>query len=153
MRRALFALLTGGVLLTTTACGTAPGSPSTNAAASPGPAAAASSAVGASCEALAQVYTENMAPYAQSLTTLVADPKAAAQAQKALATFATAVQDATKASEDAALKAAGEQTAKQMKAKSADAKFFGAIKTPEDVTTAMGPTLTEWLSPVARHCS
>jgi hypothetical protein len=152
MRRVLFALLTGGALLTATACGTAPGS-GPNTAASPGPVASVTSAVGASCEALAQVYTENMAPYAQSLTALVADPKTAAQAQQALAAFATAVQDATKASEDTALRTAGQEAAKQMKAKSADAKFFGTIKTPEDVTEAMGPTLTEWLSPVASHCS
>jgi hypothetical protein len=84
---------------------------------------------------------------------MVADRKTVAQAQDSLAGFATAVTDATKASDDAQLRADGKQAADQMRAKSADPKFFAGIKTGEDVAQTMGPTLTQWLSPVTRHCS
>jgi formiminotetrahydrofolate cyclodeaminase len=153
MRRTIFALLTCGALLTASACGTAPGSPGSNAAPGGGSAAATTSAVGAACEALAKAYDKNMAPYAQALTTLTADPKAIAKAQQTLAAFATDVQEATKASTDSALQTAGKETAKLMQDKSADAKFFAAIKTPDDVSKAMGPTLTAWLAPVQSKCS
>ncbi|WP_433789119.1 hypothetical protein [Actinoplanes sp. CA-252034] len=148
MRRVLYALLTGGALLTATACGTAPNSPGTAPAAPP-----STPAAGAACEALAQVYDKNMGSYAKALTALAADPKTIAQAQQSLAAFATAVQGATETSADTQLQAAGKQAAKQMHDKSTDAKFFATIKTTEDVTEAIGPTLSEWLSPVQRHCS
>jgi hypothetical protein len=149
MRRATFALLVGGVLLTASACGTAPGSQGTNAAAT----APSTPAAGAACEALAKVYDKNMGPYAQALTTLAADPRTIAQAQQSLAAFATAVQDATKTSADTQLQAAGKQAAKQMHDRSTDDKFFATIKTTDDVTKAIGPTLTEWLSPLQQRCS
>jgi hypothetical protein len=149
MRRAIYALLAGGALLTASACGTSPGSPGTNT-----PAAAPSTpAAGAACEALAQVYDKNMGPYAQALTALAADPRAIARAQQTLAAFATAVQDATKTSADTRLQAAGAQAAKQMHDKSTDDEFFATIKTTEDVTEAVGPTLSQWLSPVQQRCS
>jgi hypothetical protein len=149
MRRAIYALLVGGALLTASACGTAPSSPGSNT-----PAAAPSTpAAGAACEALAQVYDKNMGAYAQALTALAADPRTIAQAQQSLAAFATAVQDATKTSADTQLQAAGKQAAKQMHDKSTDDKFFAAIKTAEDVTKAIGPTLSQWLSPVQQRCS
>ncbi|WP_328468331.1 hypothetical protein OHA21_51505 [Actinoplanes sp. NBC_00393] len=153
MRRVISTLLAGGALLTAAACGTAPNSGTDTAASAPAAASpAATPAVGAACEALAQAYGKNMAPYAQSLTTLVSDRTTIAQAQQSLAAFATAVQDATKSSADKQLQADGKKTAEQMHAKSTDAKFFGAIKTPEDVNKAMGPTLTSWLSPLSEHC-
>jgi hypothetical protein len=152
MRRVLFALLTGGALLTASACGTAPGGAGSNPA--PGTSTAASaSAVGTACEALAKVYDKNMASYAQALTSLTADPKAVAKAQQSLATFASDVQEATGTSPDAAMKTAGQETAKLMRDKSADAKFFGAIKTPDDVSKAMSQTLTAWLAPVQSKCA
>jgi hypothetical protein len=152
MRRVIFALIAGGALLTASACGTAPGGGSTNSAASAPAAAVTTPPAGAACEALAQVYGKNMAPYAQALTTLATDPKTIAQAQQALAAFATAVQEATKTSADSQLQAAGKQASDQMHKKSTDVKFFATITSPDDVNKAMGPTLTEWLAPVARHC-
>jgi hypothetical protein len=160
MRRTIRTLIVGGVLLTATACGTAPGTP--NAAGTPAvgsapagsaPAAKAPPGVGSTCDALGQAYSKNIATFAESLTNLVSDPKAVAKAQQSLAGFATAVSDATKASENAELKADGKLAADQMLAKSKDKKFFAAIKTGEDVNQTMGATLTGWLSPVTRHCS
>ena len=153
MRRTIHTLLVGGVLLSAAACGTATGTtaPTTT----PGTTIAAStpSAVAATCEALGQAYTTNIAALAQALTTLVADRKTVAQAQQSLAAFATAVADATKASDDAQVRADGKQAADRMRAKSADKRFFAAITTGKDVNQTMGPTLTEWLSPITRHCS
>ena len=151
MRRTIRTLLVGGVLLSAAACGTATGTTATTTVASAP--SAVPGAIGSTCEALSRAYGKNMAPLAQSLTAFVADRKTVTRAQDSLATFATAVADATKASDDAQIRADGKQAADRMRAKSADKKFFAAIKTTKDVDQAMGPTLTQWLSPVARHCS
>ncbi|MBG0565584.1 hypothetical protein [Actinoplanes aureus] len=152
MRRVIPVLLIGGGLLAAAACGTAQ-SGNTTATAPSAPVATAPPAVAATCEALAEAYGENMAPYAKALHGLIADRKATAPAQQALAGFATAVQDATKASGDEELRIEGKEAADKLRAKSADAKFFAGIKTTEDVNKAIGPTLTEWLAPVHRRCS
>ncbi|MFC4065943.1 hypothetical protein [Actinoplanes subglobosus] len=151
MRRAIYTLLATGALLTASACGTAPDSGTKSAASAPA-VAVTTPAAGAACEALAQVYGKNMALYAQALTNLAADPKTIAQAQQSLAAFATAVQEATSTSVDSQMQAAGKQASEQMHKKSTDAKFFATIKTPDDVNKAMGPTLSEWLAPVAGKC-
>jgi hypothetical protein len=155
MRRTIRTLLVGGVLLTAAACGTATDTAST--AGTPGvagaPPATVSTALKSTCEALGQAYGRNMAALAESLTTYVGDRTTVARAQASLAAFATAVENATKASTDAKLKADGKQAADRMHAKSTDTKFFGTIKTSQDVEKTMGPTLTAWLSPVTRHCS
>ncbi|MBU2668278.1 hypothetical protein KOI35_32675 [Actinoplanes bogorensis] len=157
MRRTVPVLLAGGLLFTAAACGTAKG-PASTAAGTPGAAAApaastAPAAIRTTCEALGQAYGKNMAPFAEALTKFVADRKTIATAQQTLASFATAVQEATASSADAQLKADGKQAAEAMHKKSTDAKFFATIKTSKDVDKALGPTLTEWLSPVSRHCS
>ncbi|GIE80763.1 hypothetical protein Aph02nite_67130 [Actinoplanes philippinensis] len=151
MRHVIATLLAGGALLTVSACGTAPGAPGSGAGGAT--AAVTTPPAGAACEALAQVYGTKMAPYAKALTTLATDPATIAQAQQSLAAFATAVQDATDTSADAGLKAAGKKAAEQMQKKSTDEKFFRAIKTPDDVNKAVGPTLSSWLAPVQQHCS
>ncbi|MBL7258134.1 hypothetical protein [Paractinoplanes lichenicola] len=147
-------LLAGGLLLLASACGTATGSPGTTPqAASAAPITTAQAATKSTCEALGQAYGKNMAPFAEALTKYVADRKTIAAAQSSLAAFATAVQEATATSEDAQVKADGKQAADKMHAKSTDATFFGTIKTSKDVDKTLGPTMTEWLSPVSRHCS
>jgi hypothetical protein len=152
MRRTIVTLLVGGVLLSATACGTATGTTAPTPAIS-APGGGVTAAVASTCEALGQAYEKNIAALAKSLTTLVADRKTVAEAQQSLAAFADAVTDATKASDDTELRADGKKAADAMRAKSEDTKFFAAIKTPEDVDKTMGPTLTQWMSPVNRHCS
>ncbi|XVV09789.1 hypothetical protein ACQP2X_33735 [Actinoplanes sp. CA-131856] len=107
------------------------------------------------CDALGKAYGERMAPFAESLTTLVGKrtPEAQKRAQDSLAAFATAVDDATRDSGDTELRTDGKKTADQLRATSGDAAFFAAIKTEKDVTTTLGPTLKGWLTPVTRHCS
>lgn len=173
MRRSVRTLLVGSVLLTA-ACGTANAPPSAPpaapapgaqvagapAAAGSAPAAAAQPELKNTCEALGQVYDKNMAPLAEALTKMVAGRKGATgadaaqqQAQQALKSFATAVRGATQASADAQLRADGKRAADSLQSRSTDAAFFGKIRTPEDVNTLLGPTLKEWLSPIAHHCS
>jgi hypothetical protein len=152
MRRTIRTLLVGGVLFSAAACGTAPSTETPNTGGS-APVAGAPPAVAATCEALGQAYEKNIATFAQALTAMVADRKSVDKAQKSLAAFGTAVADATQTSEDAQLRADGKQAADQLKAKSADPKFFAAIKTSKDVDQTMGPTLTGWMSPISRHCA
>ncbi|MCO8271743.1 hypothetical protein M1L60_14190 [Actinoplanes sp. TRM 88003] len=154
LRRTLRTAAVLGLVSAAAACGTAmsPGGAPV-ASGAPAPVATAPAALRTTCEAVGQAYQKNMAPFAEALTKYVADRKTIATAQQSLASFATAVQEATAASEDADLKSAGKKAATQMHAKSTDAKFFEAIKTPKDVEKTLGTTLTGWLSPVSSRCS
>ncbi|GAA0486023.1 hypothetical protein Ade02nite_09690 [Paractinoplanes deccanensis] len=151
MRRVL---LVAAAVAVVSGCGTVAGTP----AGTPPPAAPAPSVpaeLKATCDALGKVYGEKMAPFAQSLTTMVGrrDAGTQKQARESLEAFAAAVDEATRASGDAGLKADGKKAADQLRAKAADAKFFAGIRTDRDVSNTLGPALKEWLSPVTRHCS
>ncbi|GAA0582420.1 hypothetical protein GCM10010172_79430 [Paractinoplanes ferrugineus] len=157
MRRAVIALMVGGAFTVLTACGTANGaSPGSNQAA-PGATALPSGLAETkqSCEALGQAYTNNVGPFAEALSKMVAGPTKDTQAaaQSKLGSLATAVRAATATSTDAQIKSDGKSTADSLTAKSKDAKFFAGIKTTEDVNKVLGPSLKEWLSPVTHHCS
>ncbi|MEU7909308.1 hypothetical protein [Actinoplanes sp. NPDC049118] len=160
MRRAVRALVIGGVLLPAAACGAAtPGVPRT-----PLPASAAAQpadgSLRSSCEALGQVYGRNLAPFAEALSDLVAarqgagdDKEPQRQVRRSLTAFAGAIRAATRDSTDPQLRADGERTAEGIQAKADDTGFIRAVKTDQDVDTVLGPTLKQWLSPVAQHCS
>ena len=160
MRRPLVVLVP--LLLALAACGTAK-SPAAQPPAPPGASAAPATAaspggLGTSCEALGQVYSKHMASFAEALSKIVGgatDTPAArrAQAQLSLKAFATAVRDATKSSTDPAVRADGKRTADKLQAEAADPAFFRGIRSGKDVSTVLGPTLTEWLAPVKRHCT
>ena len=167
MRQAVRALIVGGVLLSAAACGTATNPPPGSAGAGIGSATAppaaersAEAAARTSCEALGRVYSRYMAPYAQALTELVAARNGDGDAKKgqqevrtSLKAFATAIRGATQDSTDPRLRTDGKQAADTLQAKADDAGAFTAIKTTEDVNTAVGATLKQWLSPVNQHCS
>jgi hypothetical protein len=152
MRRAVRVVVAGGLTaLFAAGCGSAPSSE----AVSP-PVVTAAPATKATCEAVGEAYTKNIGPFAEALTLMVqAKPTAAsrAAAQQKLKALADSVRTATQSSGDAQLKSDGKQAADQLQAKSADAKFFGTIKTAQDVSTVLGPSLKQWLSPVTHHCS
>lgn len=105
--------------------------------------------------ALGKVYDKNMAPFAEALSKYVAsrDNAAQQQARRALRDFAAAVRAATKDSRDAQVWTDGEKAAGQLRARSTDKAFFTRPQTATDVNTVLGPTLTQWLSPVQSHCS
>jgi hypothetical protein len=98
-----------------------------------------------------------MGAFASSLSKVPAaggDAAAAREeAQRKLGAFGSAVLDATKGSRDAQLRADGKQAAGQLATKAKDAAFFAKIKTTDDVSTVLGPTMKEWLAPVTHHCS
>jgi hypothetical protein len=152
MRRAVRVVVAGGVAAFFAAsCGSAPSSEAVTPAA---PTAAPETK--ATCEAVGAAYTKNIGPFAEALTLMVRDKPTAASraaAQQKLKALADSVRTATQSSGDAQLKSDGKQTADQLQAKAADAKFFGTIKTTQDVSTVLGPSLKEWLSPVTHHCS
>jgi hypothetical protein len=152
MRRAVRVVVAGGVAAFFVAsCGSAPSSE----AVSP-PVVTVPPETKATCEAVGEAYTKNIGPFAEALTRMVqTTPTAAsrAAAQQKLKALADSVRAATQTSADAQLKSDGKQAADQLQAKSADKKFFGTIKTAQDVSTVLGPSLKEWLSPVNHHCS
>jgi len=166
MRRAVQALIISGALLSAAACGTATGS-------TPGAAVDAGTApprtpttqtteiasTRSLCDALGQVYNKNMAPLAEALTNLVSagggqnNQNNQKQVQQSMKAFAGAIRGATQRSTDPQVRTEGDKAADQLQAKAADATFLSTIKTTEDVNKVLGPTLKEWLSPVAHHCS
>ncbi len=167
MRQAVQAFFISGVLLSAAACGTAsnpaPGEPGVGIGTASAPPAAERSAAAStrsSCEALGQVYTKHMAPFAEALTKLAdarkskGDDKATQrQVQQSLTEFATAIRSATETSTDSQLRAAGKKAADQLQAKATDAASFRTVKSTEDVNTTLGSTLKGWLSPLEQQCS
>ncbi|HET6528993.1 MAG TPA: hypothetical protein VFH03_00040 [Actinoplanes sp.] len=165
MRRPLLALAVGS-LLAVTACGTAR-NPAVSAVPSAGAGAPSAVAVPtelaetkAVCEAIGQVYTANMGPFAQAVSELAAVRQRSGdagqlqgQAQERLSEFATAIRGATRDSGVREAQAAGERTAKLLEAKSDDAAFFRKIQTGKDAEQVIGSTLKEWLKPVTSYCS
>ena len=156
MRRATLGLVVGGLLLGSAAgCGATPG------ARTPGAGTASltpeQARTKASCEQIGTVYTRNMGAFAESLSKMVstgADATAARKdAQQKLSAFGAAIRQTTQSSGDAQLRADGQQAADHLQATSADEAFFTKIKTNQDVTTVLGPTLKSWLAPVTQHCS
>jgi hypothetical protein len=164
MRRAVLALVVGGVFVTASACGTANG-PATNGTPNPGGTAAAAAADPALtdtrtvCEAVGQVLNKDIGPFADALGKMIAGRRTAAadtslaQAKQSLKTFATSIRGATQTSTDAQVRADGVQAADTLKAKSADDAFFRKIETAEDLDAVLGTSLKEWLAPVTHHCS
>ena len=166
MRQAVRAFIISGVLLSAAACGTAtnpaPGEQAVGigTATAPPSGTQTEATIRSSCEAIGQVYSTHMAPIAEALSKLAADRSSPGddkaserQVQQSLTAFATAIRGATDKSADPQLQAAGKKAADQLKAKAADRKLFSEVKTPQDVNTAVGPTLKEWLSPIEQQCS
>jgi hypothetical protein len=175
MRRAV-PVLTACLLFGATACGTArtadqaadrpPVPPAAsvpagagNAPASAGAAPAALAETKQVCEAVGQVYTENMGRFAGSLSSMAADRADAAKArtsqeraQKALGQFGTDVRNATQYS-PAAARAAGKQAADRLTKVAGDDAYFAKVKTTEDVDRVLTTDLTTWLKPITDHCS
>jgi hypothetical protein len=148
----MLGVVVGGLLLGAAACGTA-----RSAAPAPPSQAPEAAQTKASCEAIGSVYTKNMGLFASSLSKVVtpgADATAARKdAQQKLNDFGVAIRQTTQSSSDAQLRADGQEAATQLQTTSADAAFFAKIKTNQDVTNVLGPTLKEWLAPVTHHCS
>ena len=157
MRRALFGVVAGGLLLTAAACGSTGGP--TPGAGTPGAAGPVSlspeqAATKASCEAIGDVYSKNMGVFASSLSKVpTTGDTARLDARQKLTDFGAAILGATRTSTDAQLRADGKQAATRLQATAKNAAFFAKIKTTQDVSTVLGPSMKEWLAPVTHHCS
>jgi hypothetical protein len=153
MRRALFGIVAGGLLLGAAACGST-GGPTPGAGTAAVTLAPEQLATKASCEAIGDVYTKNMGAFASSLSKVPASGDTARkEAQQKLTAFGSAVLGATKGSTDAEMRADGKRAAEQLQAAAKNAGFFAKIKTTDDVSAVLGPTMKEWLAPVTHHCS
>jgi len=157
MRRALFGVVAGGLLLAVGACGTTGGpTPGVGTPRAAGPVSLSSeqAATKASCEAIGDVYTKNMGAFASSLSKVPdTGDTARKDAQQKLTDFGTAILGATKSSTDAQIRADGKQAAARLEATAKNTAFFARIRTTQDVSTVLGPTMKEWLAPVTHHCS
>jgi len=158
MRRAVLGVVVGGLLLGAAACGTArnptPGAGTPGGTVSLSPEQAQTKAT---CEAIGTVYTKNMGSFAEALSRMVAGGTGAEaarkDAQQKLSAFGTAVRQTTQSSTDAKFRADGKQAADRLQTTSTNVAFFTKIKTTQDVTEVLGPTLKGWLAPVTNHCS
>lgn len=157
MRRAVFGVVAGGLLLVAAACGTTGGptpgvgTPAVGGAVSLTPEQVATKA---SCEAIGDVYAKNMGAFASSLSKVPASGDTARKdAQQKLTDFGAAILGATGGSTDAQMRADGKQAAGRLQATAKNAEFFARIRTTDDVSTVLGPTMKEWLAPVTHHCS
>jgi hypothetical protein len=107
------------------------------------------------CEAVGQVYGDNMGKFAQALTKVPDGGGATARkdAQQALNMFADALRRATQTSDVPGAQKAGAKAADKMSATAADDAFFSSIKSADDVQKVLGPNLKSWLKPVTEKCS
>lgn len=153
MRRALFGVVAAGLLLSAAACGST-GGPTPGAGTAAVSLAPEQVATKASCEAIGDVYTKNMGAFATSLSKVPSSGDIARKdARQKLTDFGTAILGATAKSTDAQMRADGKQAAGQLTKTAKDAAFFAKVRTTEDVSTVLGPTMKEWLAPVTHHCS
>jgi hypothetical protein len=167
MRRPLL-IVTAGMIVLNAACGT---DRATDAipAVQPAPGQAASTRAGtapsidpraAFCPAIGEVYSARLGPFAAALSRITTVPSGSGEAEaardearKALGSFAAEIRSVTATATAAEARQAGAKVADAMAAKSTDDKFFGGIKTGEDVEKVLGTTVTGWLEPIDEYCA
>jgi hypothetical protein len=150
MRRAVLLLVAGGLLVTPAACGTA-----TSTATPSSTVATAAPETRTACEAVGEAYTKSMGPFAEAVAKAAGSGSATdrAEAQKRLGDLAASIRAATASAKDPQIVTDGKTAADQLQKKAADKTVFAALKTPQDASQLLGPTLKDWLAPVTSHCS
>jgi hypothetical protein len=169
MRRVL-PVIAAGLLFAASACGTArnPGSeptvagaPGQAASVQPGQAGAPSVDPNAAlCQAVGEVYSAKLGPFATALSKMVNAPAGSGEAKaarddakKALGSFADEMRSVTSTTSIAEAKAAGSEAADALDERAADDKFFSGIKTGADVDKVLSTTFSDWLEPMDAHCA
>jgi len=166
MRRPLL-IVTAGMIALTAACGTdratdaipavqpAPGQVATRAGTAP-----SIDPRAAFCPAIGEVYSARLGPFAAALSRMTTVPSGSGEAEaardearKALGSFAAEIRSVTATATAAEARQAGAKVADAMAAKSTDDKFFGGIRTGEDVEKVLGTTVTGWLEPIDKYCA
>jgi hypothetical protein len=167
MRRALLAVLAGGLLLTSAACDSDAKAP--EAAAAPTPAASSSppppdysANTKVVCGKLQSLYTVELRDFGAALGKVVTyrEAKQTAEAKKAetaavtkLKQAAAKIRNETAEAENPEFKAAGLTSAAKIEAGAASRAYITKVKTLKDVNATIEPQFKEWLSPVAGYCA
>jgi hypothetical protein len=174
MRRAILAVLAGGVLVTSAACGDDAKNEDTAAPAVTTPAAASAPAPAASsaapdftadtvrvCERLDKVFTTEFGDFGEALGKMIAhkEAKDTANADKAekeaaaeLKVIGTQIRKETANSPDPELKTTATTSAQRIEASAKDLGYIEDIKSTKDLDSSLQKQIAEWISPVAGYC-
>jgi hypothetical protein len=170
MRRAILAVIFGGVLLTGTACDS---DAATTASASPSPVLTPSSEPTSPppdytantklvCTKVQKILNADLAGFGTQVGKMIAykEAKQTAEAQAAekaagqeLRKVGAKVKKETAAAQDPNLRLAGATSAAKFVKTAGDEKFFDRIKTTKDLDKVIEGQLTEWFTPVAGYCA
>ncbi|WP_127498602.1 hypothetical protein [Actinoplanes solisilvae] len=168
MRRALLAVLAGGLLLTGAACDSdakdpsATAAPETTAPSSSPPPPDYSANTKVICGKLQSVYTVELRDFGAALgkTITYREAKQTAEAKKAeavavteLKQVAAKIRNETAQAENPEFKAAGLTSAAKLEASAANRGYINKVKTLKDLNSTIEGQFKEWLSPVAGYCA
>jgi hypothetical protein len=174
MRRAILAVIAGGVLVTSAACGDDAKNEDTAAPAVTTPAATTAPAPAASsvgpdftadtvkvCERLDKVFTTEFGDFGEALGKMIAhkEAKETASADKAekqaateLKAVGTQIRKETASAQDPELKTLATTSAQRIEASAKDLGYIEDIKSTKDLDSSLKDKITEWISPVAGYC-
>ncbi len=168
MRRALLAVLAGGLLLTGAACDSdakttdATDTPAATAASSSPPPPDYSADTKAVCGKLQTAYQAELRDFGTAMGKLVTyrEAKQTAEAKKAettavaeLKAVAAKIRTTTKVAKNPEFKAAGLTSAAKIDASAVNKAYITKVKTLKTLNTSMETQFKEWLSPVAGYCA
>ncbi|MDI6103839.1 hypothetical protein QLQ12_35015 [Actinoplanes sp. NEAU-A12] len=173
MRRAILAVLAGGLLLSSTACSDDPKSSGVAAPAAATPSASAEPVVSASatpdytaankvvCDRLDKTFDTEFGDFGGALGKLMAvqEEKDTANADKAkkqaateLKAIGTQIRKETADAVDPELKAVAATSAQRIEDSAKDLEFIETIKSMKDLDSSLKDQITEWISPLAGYC-
>jgi hypothetical protein len=175
MRRAILAVIAGGVLVTSAACGDDAKNEDTAAPAVTTPAAASAPEPAASsaapdftadnvkvCDRLDKAFNTEFGDFGVALGRMIAykEAKDAANATKAekqaateLKALGTQIRKETANAQDPELKAMATASAQRIETSAKDLDFIQDIKTTKDLDRSSQEQFTEWISPVVGYCA
>jgi hypothetical protein len=174
MRRAILAVIVGGVLVTSAACGDDAKNEDTAAPAVTTPAAVLSAApeVSASapdftadtvrvCERLDKVFTTEFGDFGEALGKMIAHKeakdtanadKAEKQAAAELKVIGTQIRKETANTPDPELKSVATTSAQRIEASAKNLGYIEDITSTKDLDGSLQKQIAEWISPVAGYC-
>ncbi|GIE79958.1 hypothetical protein Aph02nite_59080 [Actinoplanes philippinensis] len=173
MRRAILALLAGGVLVTSAACSDDAKNEDNAAPAVTTPAASVPAVPVPSptpdytaetiqiCERLDKVFTTEFGDFGEALGKMIAhkEAKETADADKAekqaateLKAVATQIRKETTNAEDPELKTAAATSAQRIEGSAKDLDYIEEIKSTKDLDGSLKNQISEWISPLAGYC-
>lgn len=174
MRRAILAVLAGGVLITSAACGDDAKNEDTAAPVVTTPAVASAPAPEASsaapdftaetvktCEQLDKMFGTEFGDFGEALGKMIAHKEAkdatnAAKAEKAAAAelkvIGTQLRKETANTPDPELASVATTSAERIEASAKDLRYVKSIKSTKDLDSTLQKQIAEWITPVAGYC-